>query len=360
MSSPGKKYLHVFATFAKGGPQRRAIELMHRLGKGIQHQVVPMDGRFDALDLGVKGLDLEVIKAPAGPFPLRLMRMRSLLRREDPGLLLTYNWGSIEWFLAARLAGLSAHVHHEDGFGPEEESARLPRRSWFRRRLFRRLSALIVPSRTLERIAETEWGMARDRLHYLPNGIELDRFKPVDRVAGDGITFGSVGGLRAVKNQSLALQAIAACPPEIRLLLVGDGPDESSLRRRSQELGLEGRVEFVGVMADTAPAYARMDAFLNSSRSEQMPIAVLEAMASGLPVVATDVGDVKQMLHPDNQPFIVHTGDEKAMAAAMQHLAGDDSTREDLGRKNRARAEAEYDADVCYGKYLDLYRRLTR
>jgi glycosyltransferase involved in cell wall biosynthesis len=83
-------------------------------------------------------------------------------------------------------------------------------------------------------------------------------------------------------------------------------------------------------------------------------------MASGLPVVGSDVGDVRAMLAEENRDLVVPAGDEKALAAAMQHLAGAESTREDLGRKNRARAESEYDADVCYGRYLELYRSLTR
>lgn len=359
MGLPVKTYLHVFATFGKGGPQRRAIQLMQRAGPEVRHLLLPMDGRIDAIQWANGDLQIEFLAPPSGVLPLRLARMVSRLRRERPDLLLTYNWGSIEWLLAARLAGQRAVIHHEDGFNPEEEDRLLRRRCWARRILLRWVGALVVPSKTLAKIAETDWGVGGPRLHCLANGVELGSFSATVREDRKGCVFGCVGSLRPVKNQVLALEALARSGKDLRLILVGDGPDESMLRARAEELGIAGRVEFVGAVTDTAAQYQRMDAFLIPSRSEQMPIALLEAMASGLPVVGTDVGDVSIMVAEENRSLLVATGDVEALAAAMGGLAGDPALRKRLGERNRLKVEAEYQASACYGRYLDLYREFA-
>src|SRR5690606_34425362 len=124
-------------------------------------------------------------------------------------------------------------------------------------------------------------------------------------------------------------------------------------------LGLGARVAITGFVADTAPCYRRAAVFLIPSRTEQMPLSLLEAMASGLPVVGTDVGDVARMVAAENTAWIVPAGDPAALAAAMDAAAGDAEARRRIGAANRRKAVAEYDRERCYGAYCRLYLELA-
>ena len=301
--------LSVFATFATGGPQVRFASIANHHGARFRHAVVAMDGDRSCRARLDRQLDVRFpeINLRKGDTRGNIGRIRRFLRAERPSVLVTSNWGSIEWALA-NLVPMVRHVHVEDGFGPEERDAQIPRRVWTRRLALRRVP-VIVPSRTLQRIAQTSWRLPR--VTYLPNGIDLGRFTP--DAAPDRIpVVGTVAALRPEKNLTRLVHAVAGLP--IRLLVVGDGPERPGLERLASELGVSAR--FVGAVTDPAPLYREMDIFALSSDTEQMPLSVLEAMAAGLPVAATDVGDVREMLAPANGKHVVPR-DPAALARAI-------------------------------------------
>lgn len=361
--------LHAFSTFDTGGPQRRACELAQMWGYGVEHTVVAMDDRFGAAQVWPRDVSLEMQPPPDGSVLKRISTMRRILREHDPDVVLTYNWGAIEWVLAARLAGMVGRVvHHEDGFGVEERERPLWRRSMARRLLLPRVGAVVVPSSVLARIGREQWKLAQGHLHHLPNGVDLEHFTPeLVRGGGNAVVFGVVGGLRAVKNQALAIEALASIErprsgePAARLRIVGDGPDHEALTDLAQGLGVADAVDFVGHVTDTAAEYVHMDALLISSKSEQMPLALLEAMACGLPVVSTDVGDVREVLSPDNRSgqFVAASGDAAGLAHAMTTLMRDETLRAELGAANRVHVERRYTKQSCGRKYLDVYEAIA-
>ena len=351
------RYVHVFATFGAGGPQIRAVQLLQELGPGLHHTIVAMDGRTEALAALPAGLDVTVAAPlPRGGFLATVRRARAWLAAERPDLVLTYNWGAIESAVAARSLGLPL-VHHEDGFGPEEAERRLRRRSWLRRLALRSVP-VVVPSLVLQRIATAEWRLPAAQVHHLPNGVDLARFRPAG-VVPDGIV-GTVGGLRAEKDHATLLRAFAdPALAAARLQLVGGGALEAELHALAQQLGVADRVRFVGPVADTAPSYAAMTVFVMSSRTEQMPIALLEAMAAGLPVVATDVGDVRAILPESAAAYIVPKADPAALARALAAVLGDPALRQRLGADNRRRVEERYEARRCLARFTALYERVA-
>ncbi|MBL8749050.1 MAG: glycosyltransferase [Planctomycetes bacterium] len=347
-----RRFVHVFATFGAGGPQIRAVELLRRM-RVERHVVMAMDGRTEAAARLPAGLSVEIVPPlPRGGFLANVRAAKQWLASQRPDLVLTYNWGAIESTVAARRLGLPL-VHHEDGFGPEEVQRRLRRRSWLRRFVLRGVP-LIVPSAVLQRIATTEWGLASANVHHLPNGVDLARFRP-EAPPLLGTLLGSVGGLRAEKDHANLLRAVARLEPSVRVALVGGGPLADELRRLAAELGLGERVEFAGPVADPASLYARFTTFVLSSRTEQMPIAMLEAMACGLPVVATDVGDVRAILPIEANECIVPPADPAALASALQRVLADASLRRRLGAANRARVEQQYEAAACFERFLRVY-----
>jgi glycosyltransferase involved in cell wall biosynthesis len=130
------------------------------------------------------------------------------------------------------------------------------------------------------------------------------------------------------------------------------------LERQAQDLGLAGRVVFTGVVSDPVDCYRAMDLFALSSDTEQMPIAILEAMGAGLPVVSTDVGDVREMVSAANRQFVTPLSDDSAYAQAITTLAQRADEREPLGRMNRSRCAAAYDLRVMVERYRQLYENV--
>jgi glycosyltransferase involved in cell wall biosynthesis len=170
------------------------------------------------------------------------------------------------------------------------------------------------------------------------------------------LVIGTVGGLRPEKDHATLLAAFAQCPATTQLQVVGGGPLADDLRAQAARLGVAERVQFVGPVADTAPCYAQFDVFALSSRTEQLPLVLLEAMACGLPVVATDVGDVRATLPFECGPCVAPAGDVDALASALKLLLGNAGLRTLLGQKCRAVVSERYAASVCLQRFADLYR----
>ncbi|MEC7723879.1 MAG: glycosyltransferase, partial [Planctomycetota bacterium] len=187
----------------------------------------------------------------------------------------------------------------------------------------------------------------------------LGRFAPVG-AEPDELVIGSVGGLRPEKDYATLLQAVARMQHPAQVRLVGGGALEVDLRAEAARLGLVDRVTFVGFVSDTAAHYRDFTVFAMSSQTEQMPIALVEAMACGLPVVATDVGDVRVVVSEPNRPLVAPPGDPLALARALDQLAADPALRRRLGDANRAKAAELYEARTCLERFCAAYERAAR
>lgn len=367
MSGGPRTVLSVFATFAVGGPQVRFAALANRYGPRYRHLIVAMDGNVACRERLSPPLDVSFPPVPIrkGATLTNLRAFRGFLRASRPDVVVTNNWGSIEWSVA-NVPALVRHVHIEDGFGPEERDRQIGRRVLVRRLALRR-STVALPSRTLVRIATETWRLDPRRVRYVPNGIELARFSGVRDPSiaaawpGEGPVIATVAALRAEKNLPRLVRAFAAVTRPAagrqvpaRLVIVGDGPERAGLQALADSLGVAAHVSFLGHVAEPAPLYAGFDMFALSSDTEQMPIAVIEAMAAGLPVAATDVGDVRAMLAEANAPW-VGPRDDAALAASLAALLGDAAERARIGAANRAKALEAFDQERMFEAYAALF-----
>lgn len=335
--------LHVFPSFGVGGAQMRFATLAARFGSRYRHAVVALDGNTECRahlppDLPVAFPDF--VNDKRTPWA-NVRRARALMRTLRPEVLVTSNWGTIEW-AAARIGLPPRHVHTEDGFGPEERSTQIRRRVLARRAVLRR-SAVVLPSMNLLGIARDTWRLDPARLHYIPNGIDLDRFAPRPRPASDVPVIGTVATFRQEKNLPRLLRAFAAAVADTpaRLVMVGDGPERNALEQMAAELGVLQHVLFPGASRTPEALYAGFDLFALSSDTEQMPLSLMEAMAAGLPAVTTDVGDIRRMVSPDNAEFIVPL-DDTAFAQALRSLLRQAALRQQIGAANRRAAERAF------------------
>jgi glycosyltransferase involved in cell wall biosynthesis len=360
------RILHAHSTFGRGGKEMRAVRLMNAFGAAAEHEVISASpGEFGARDALAAGIKVEF---PEGAPPLsgrpglaRLFRLSRYMRRFD--LVLTYNWGAFDAVMARHLFGGPPLVHHEDGFNEDEAGELKTRRNLYRRLGLGAAHRLVVPSAQLEAIARKAWAQPAGRVVRIANGIETGRYAlpPSDPIPGLGdrpgeVLIGTVAGLRAVKNLPRLVRAFAAMTmKEARLVIVGAGPESERIAAEARRLGVGDRLVMPGFLADPARWIGRFDIFALSSDSEQFPISLVEAMAAGLPAVATAVGDVAQMVADDNKPLIVDAVDEAAFAAALDSLAERPDLRRAIGRANRERARADYDETAMIALYARLY-----
>jgi glycosyltransferase involved in cell wall biosynthesis len=359
--------LHVFPSFETGGAQARTVTLMNALGPAFRHSVVAMNGDFSASLRIDQGVIYETVATPSGAGSVSAVRhIAALLKQLKPDLLLTYNWGAIEAVMGNILAPVCPVVHVEDGFGPDEASCLKARRVWTRRIVLRRASCMAVPSRTLERIALDRYRLPRKSVQFIPNGVDTSRFLPSRNsalraslgLAPDAFVIGTVGRLRPEKDLATLVRRFGqASIPGARLLFVGDGPSRPVIQAAVDELGLSSHCVFAGEVADPAPFYGVFDLFAMTSITEQMPIGLLEAMSSGLPVLCTDAGDTAAILEGSPSPQVLPRFQPDQYVENLRALAADPERRLCNARWNRERVVSGFSLDAMVSRWDHLYRQ---
>ena len=350
--------LHVFPNFKVGGAQMRFALLSEKLSENFSHTILSIDGNQSAAAILPKDADVIFARKPPAPrlLPMRLRAYRKKLRALAPDLLVTYNWGAIEW---AAANGNTPHIHFEDGFGPEEVHRQMQRRVLFRRLALRR-SRVVVPSLLLQDLATRVWRLNADRVQYIPNGIEpktgfttrLEDLAPglppqLPRIAW-------VGALRAEKNLVKLLRAFAPLKDKAVLLVIGDGPERERALREAEQLALGASCRFLGNRTDVRDILQQCDIMALSSDTEQMPISILEGMDAGLAIASVDVGDVRHMVSPQNKPLIT-TRSEQALHTALSTLVSEKSVRRAVGQANRAHLKQHYNFRTMLSAYQKLF-----
>ncbi len=364
---PGR-LLHLHSSFSLGGKEARAVRLMNLMGARARHTIlsaVPEAlGAREAIDPKVD-VDFPTDAPPlhGKPGPARYRDLARYMQQFD--LILSYNWGSMDGVMAHRIMApfrdLPPLIHHEDGFNEDESVRRNWKRSGFRRLALPTAEALVVPSALLERIAADEWG-ARRRTVLIRNGIDVAAYAAGPSVAIPGlepregeVVIGTVAGLRKVKDLPRLVRAVAALPAHVRLVIVGEGPERAAIAAEAAACGIDKRLVMPGFMAEPARWIGHFDMLALSSRSEQAPIAVIEAMAAGLPVVSPQVGDVAAMVAAENRRFIA--ADEAGFRAALAEFARDATLRAQVGAANRRIAAEQFDETTMVAAYENLYGR---
>lgn len=262
--------------------------------------------------------------------------------------------------LAARLAGARV-VHTEHEF----YSLARPRTQ----RLLRGLTSLadrvtsVAPAVTAF-LRETV-GVAEAKLETIPNGVPLDLFrsaKPIDRAAlgcdDDDFVIGCVARLSPEKGQAVlleALQLLRAKYPHVRLLLIGEGEDRTRLRRLADEFGLDGAVRFLGMRSDVPELIASCDLVALPSLQEGSPLALVEALAAGRAVVATETGAIPELIRHGQTGLLVPPGNPRVLSAALGYVIDDHEMRRKLGHQGMQMVEQHFDFRVTADRYREVY-----
>jgi glycosyltransferase involved in cell wall biosynthesis len=289
-----------------------------------------------------------------------------LFRQERPHVVHTHAWGTLlEGLIAARLARVPFVVHGEHGtLQLRGYQRRLQRAAWSRAD-----RVLSVSSRLAERMT-AETGFPAERIMTLRNGVDLSRFGRDRReearqslgLPRDGFVAGTAGRLVPVKDQATLLEAVArvrAAGHQVTLVLAGEGPLRADLEAKAASLGISAAVRFLGHCGQVETVLSALDVFVLSSVSEGMSNTILEAMATGLPVVATRVGGADELIDHGTSGLLVPSRSPEAIATAIIDLLADPAGRLEIGATARRRAESEFSLPSFMGRYEQMYVALA-
>lgn len=361
------RVLHIFPSFELGGSQRRMVTYLNATKTAHSHLIHAMDGCYDAADLTdhFQKANLPDGRVPKGDTLKAVLACRRLLAKARPDLLVTYNWGSIEWSLANRLPARAPMIHIQDGFGEDERETEKPNRARLRRFAYSACHRVVVPSRQLEAIARDSWSIKQDKLQYIPNGIDTHVFQGTADAAllahwglnPDHTLIGTVARLNPEKNIGRLIEAFSLIEnkhPAAKLVIVGDGVGMSALKMLAERICERDRVIFTGSLDAPERVVPGFSIFALSSDTEQMPISVLEAMAAAKPVISTDVGDIRSMVAPENQAF-VDGRDAAALAASLDTLLADPALAAGIGKANERHVQETFNLATMVGAYDNLF-----
>ena len=369
---------HVIYHFGVGGLENGVVNLLNRLpASRWRHAVIALTQVTPAMQARVTRPDVTCVALEKGPGHLypHYPRLYRLFRELRPAIVHTRNLAALEAVVPARLARALAIVHGEHGRDASDLDGHNVRNLWTRRLYSPFVSRFVALSSELQRYLTERVGIAPTRITQLCNGVDSAQFTPrgKERAAIAGCLFtdprqflvGTVGRLDTVKDQSnlarafvAALRRRPAARDRLRLVIVGDG----ALREEVQQILAAGDAAqhawLAGERHDVADVLRGLDCFVLPSLAEGVSNTILEAMATGLPVIATDVGGNPELVVAGRTGTLVRAGHPEALARSILACAADPVAARTAGRAGRQRAEREFSIDAMVRRYLELYDRL--
>lgn len=296
-----------------------------------------------------------------------------LLKTIKPAILHTYNLSTIEYTFAAFLAGVQVRIHAEHGRDANDPEGKNWKHNMLRRLLTPCVDAFVPVSRDLKEWLATVIKVPARKNILINNGVDLERFTGKSPFVGDESTntatqpfvIGTVGRVQDVKNHMALLDAfLLLCgqlptkKPYLRLVIVGDGPLLSALRAKVTALNMDEQVWFPGMRGDIPELMKTFTVFAISSLAEGTPVVLLEAMATGLPIVSTKVGGIPDLVQNNVSGTLVPNQDVPALATALKHYVENRDLLALHGAAGRKFVEEKYSIDAMISNYAALYDKL--
>jgi glycosyltransferase involved in cell wall biosynthesis len=357
------RLLLVITLAEAGGAQTYVASLLPALAPEFDVTVAAHgDGflRDAAATAGVRYVALEHVRRPLHPprDALGLLELIRLCRRVGPDIVhVNSSKAGVLGRLAAALTRVPVRIFTVHGWAFKAHTGAAATAYLWADRLMRPLTTTTICVAESERAAGLAARTCVDKATVvIRNGVELDRPRR-QHAAAAPVELLAVGRLQEPKDFLTLVRAISRLPLDaVRARIAGDGPDRATIEDEIGRLGVNGTVELLGHRGDVAALLAQADVFVLPTRSEGMPLSVLEAMAAGLPVIASAVGGVLELVRDRETGGLVPAGDPAALARALAPLVADADLRARLGRAGRERAEREFGLEAFRRAHLALYR----
>ncbi len=362
--------IHVVRTLDVGGLENGLVNILNHLDNRFAHTVMCMS-RSGRMAERIRNPQVKIVEMhlPMNRFRFPVIRLARGFQSIAPDIVHTRGWSTVDAILAAKLAGVPYVVHGEHGREAGDPNGQNRKRNIVRKFLSPLVNRFVTVSDDLKFWMIQKVGIPESKVITIHNGVDTRRFSPGGRRAcrlslglNDSVfTIGTVGRLDPVKDHKSLLQAFLPIARSARpacLIITGEGPMRRAIESLSSELGIAGKVRLLGERHDIPEIFKACDVFTLTSISEGVSNTILEAMASGLPVVATRVGGNPELLDDGVSASLVNARDVAGLTAAYESYLYDPELRSRHGLNARARAEQKFSLERMASRYAQLYQGL--
>ena len=365
---------HVIYRLQVGGLENGVVNLVNQMpADRYRHAIVCLTESTDFRQR-IERSDVEVYEMHKRPGQDlgSWRRLYRLFRAIRPRIVHTRNIGCLEAQIPAWLAGVPCRVHGEHGWDVNDPDGSNRKYQWLRRLHSPLIHRFIALSRELEHYLLSRAGIGREKISRIYNGVDNRRFHPGKSdllppgfATTESVVFGTVGRMHGVKDQVNLCQAFIllcrnhpALADRLRLVLIGEGPLRDTCMTLLENAGLAAQSWLPGSRSDVPETMRALDVFVLPSQAEGISNTILEAMASGLPVVATDVGGNAELVDVGHTGALVPAGDPEALADRMAAYAQDSALRNSHGAAGCQRVAEHFSMAQMTGAYAGVYEKL--
>jgi sugar transferase (PEP-CTERM/EpsH1 system associated) len=393
MADPRPLVMHVVYRFDVGGLENGVVNLInHMPAERFRHAVVALTDCAEAFCRRIQRDDVRFLSLhkPPGHGAKLYPQLYRLFRSHRPAIVHTRNLAALESAVPAWAAGVPARVHGEHGWDVSDPGGTRRKFQWLRRAYSPFVSRYVALSGHIESYLVERVGIAPRRVERICNGVDTTRFVPASALhlasrpavagAGQGVRIdlagspfgadqlvvGTVGRLQTVKDQVNLVRAFAIAVRageagrRLRLLVAGDGPQRAEVEAEIAAAGIGNITWLAGERSDVPEVMRALDVFALPSRAEGISNTILEAMASGLPVVATEVGGNAELVAAGETGLLVPPEDPARMAEALLRYTSHGALRQNHGAAGRKRVEQHFSVDNMVARYTSLYEQLLQ
>jgi len=364
------RILHVLHAFSPGGLENGVVNIINRSPDHLVHELCFLSQGGEFLQRLTRPVRYHELRKHNGNDIQLIGRLLKLCRRPDIDIIHTRNWAGFDGVIAACFTFKPALIHSEHGRDISDPQGLKHYRNFVRRTLAFRAEKFVAVSKELYRWLRLTVRIPEGKLIYIPNGVDTERFQPgMDfttrrdlGIADDEFVVGTIGRLDPIKNHAGLINAISTLNRDgnkVRLVIIGDGPSRSTIEGLLKKSALTPEPVFVGYRPDVERLYKTFNAFVLNSFAEGMSNTLLEAMASGLPIVCTAVGGSVELVSDGHRGILVRPGDDRALSGALGQYVRSPGIRASYSFNARRFIVQHFSLGQMIDQYVSLYESVA-
>jgi sugar transferase (PEP-CTERM/EpsH1 system associated) len=366
------RILHVLHAFSAGGLENGIVNLINRSPEHLVHELCLLSKSGEFVDRLTRPVVVHEMNKKSGNGLGLMFGLRGLFQRRHVDIIHTRNWAAFDGVLASCLTPKPVLIHGEHGRDISDPEGKIYRRNLARRLLAFRATKFVAVSRDLYTWLRQTVRIPKSKLTFIPNGVDTDRFSPVSRpdatlrkefgIGDHEFVVGTIGRLDPVKNHQGLIRAVRRLQEggnPVRLVIAGDGPLRHEIETSAKQSLVEPNALVLGYRPDVERLYRIFDMFVLNSFAEGMSNTLLEAMASGLPVICTAVGGNVELVKNRETGFLISPGDDAALANAIEDYGARSKDSKTVATKARNLVVDSFSLTHMIDQYTALYNSVA-